>query len=164
MVAGPITEECLFRSSAVPLLLMAGCTMKCIVFFSPFIFGIAHLHHFYEFRVTYPQTPLAIAAARSTLQLAYTTLFGVYATFLFLRTGSLLAVVIAHTFCNLVGLPRIWGFLQPHWLRGANVGRTSSVWKWTIPYYALLLVGSVLWWTNLLPLTTSSAALVALEV
>ncbi|KAG6006052.1 hypothetical protein E4U21_007412 [Claviceps maximensis] len=160
MVAGPITEECLFRSSAVPLLLMAGCSGKSIILFSPLVFGTAHLHHFYEFRVTHPQTPLAVAIARSILQLSYTTLFGAYATFLFLRTGSLLAVVIVHTFCNAMGLPRLWGSLQPYWLVEENDASWSdSVLTWTIPYYVLLLAGLVLWWQNLLPLTASSTAL-----
>ncbi|KAG6042171.1 hypothetical protein E4U41_003917 [Claviceps citrina] len=160
MVAGPITEECLFRSSAVPLLLMAGCSVNCIIFFSPLIFGISHLHHFYEFRVTHPQTPLAMAIARSVLQLSYTTLFGAYATFLFLRTRSLLAVVLVHTFCNFMGLPRLWGSLQPHWL----IEEAPSTLIWSITYYALLLIGLALWWQNLLPLTTSSTALITLNV
>ncbi|KAG6012993.1 hypothetical protein E4U43_007543 [Claviceps pusilla] len=165
MVAGPITEECLFRSSAVPLLLMAGCSGKSIILFSPLVFGTAHLHHFYEFRVTHPQTPLAVAIARSVLQLSYTTLFGAYATFLFLRTGSLLAVVMVHTFCNSMGLPRLWGPLRPYWMFDENgAARAGSVLRWTIPYYVLLLGGVVLWWRNLLPLTASSTALLALDV
>ncbi|KAG5918702.1 hypothetical protein E4U53_004071 [Claviceps sorghi] len=181
MVAGPVTEECLFRSSAVPLLLMAGCSARSIILLSPLVFGIAHLHHFYEFRVTHPQTPLAVALARSVLQLSYTTLFGAYATFLFLRTGSLLAVVMVHTFCNGMGLPRLWGLVQPYWLMeengddddnggGGGGGAAAatvwaeSAWKWTMPYYVLLLVGLVLWWQNLGPLTASSAALLTLQL
>ncbi|KAG5916659.1 hypothetical protein E4U42_007561 [Claviceps africana] len=167
MVAGPVTEECLFRSSAVPLLLMAGCSARTIILFSPLVFGLAHLHHFYEFRVTHPQTPLAVAVARSVLQLSYTTLFGAYATFLFLRTGSLLAVVVVHTFCNSMGLPRLWGLVQPYWLMegdedDASAAWADSAWRWTVPYYALLLAGLVLWWQNLGPLTASSAALLTL--
>ncbi|QPG95768.1 hypothetical protein C2857_001996 [Epichloe festucae Fl1] len=164
MVAGPITEECLFRSSAVPLLLMAGCDRKSIIFLSPLVFGLAHLHHFYEFRVTHPRTQLGVAVARSVLQLSYTTVFGAYATFLFLRTGSLLAVVAVHTFCNSMGLPRVWGLLEPYWLLGGSNYQKISALKWTIPYYVLLLGGLVLWWQHLLSLTTSSTALFTLEL
>lgn len=156
---GPVTEECLFRSAAVPLLLVAGCSMKGIVFFSPLVFGLAHLHHFYEFRVTHPQTPLVAAIARSILQLSYTTVFGAYATFLYLRTGSLLSVIVVHTLCNSMGLPRVWGVLEPYWLPGDKLYLRSTILKWTVPYYVLLLGGSVLWWQNISLLTNSSMAL-----
>ncbi|KAL3684058.1 hypothetical protein R1sor_002080 [Riccia sorocarpa] len=39
------------------------------------------------------------------MQLGYTTAFGWYATFLYLRTGHLIAPIMAHTFfCNTVRL------------------------------------------------------------
>lgn len=38
-------------------------------------------------------------------QFAYTTVFGWYATHLFLATGHLAAPVTAHVFCNLMGVP-----------------------------------------------------------
>lgn len=143
---------------------MAGCTMKSIVFFSPLVFGIAHLHHFFEFRVTHPQIPLAVAIAQSLLQLSFTTLFGAYATFLFLRTGSLLSVVIVHTFCNSMGLPRFGVLLRPYWLTDEINIQAKAALKWTIPYYVLLLVGSLLWWQKLLSLTTSSTAIATFEM
>src|ERR1700733_4712855 len=40
-------------------------------------------------------------------QFAYTTLFGAYCSFLFIRTGSLFPPLIAHSFCNVMGLPQI---------------------------------------------------------
>lgn len=156
---GPITEECLFRSAAVPLLLVAGCSIKRIIFFSPLVFGLAHLHHFYEFRVTHPETPLVAAIARSILQLSYTSVFGAYATFIFLRTGSLLSVVAVHTLCNSIGLPRVWGVLEPYWLSHHELSQPSNVLRWTVPYYVLLLGGFVLWWQNISSLTTSPMAL-----
>ncbi|OAA57866.1 CaaX prenyl proteinase Rce1 [Niveomyces insectorum RCEF 264] len=60
----------------------------------------------------HPHVPWATVAARALLQFAYTTLFGSYATFLYLRTGSLLAVCAVHSFCNSMGLPRVWGRVQ----------------------------------------------------
>lgn len=74
--------------------------MKSTIFLSPLIFGLAHIHHFYEFRITNAKTPITAALARSVLQFAYTYLFGVFATFIFLRTGSLLAIIAIHMFCN----------------------------------------------------------------
>ncbi|KAH6893604.1 hypothetical protein B0T10DRAFT_278092 [Thelonectria olida] len=158
MVAGPVTEECLFRSAAVPLLLRAGTSLSGTIFLSPLVFGLAHLHHFYEFRITHSQTPLPIAIARSLLQLSYTSLFGAYATFLFLRTGSLLAVVLVHTFCNCMGLPRVWGSLEPYWLIDPSSTAISRK-TYTAVYYILLVGGLVVWWKNLYSLTETPMAL-----
>lgn len=160
---GPVTEECLFRSAAIPLLLMAGCSTWRIIFHSPLIFGLAHIHHFYEFRITSPRTPLSAAVARSVLQFAYTTIFGAYATFLFLRTGSLLVVIVAHALCNAMGLPRLWGVLEPHWaIREGTIRRQVQI-RHTVVYYILLVGGSLTWWHNLFTLTESSSALTRME-
>ena len=76
---------------------------------TPLYFGIAHVHHFYEFSLTHPHIPKSFALLNSIFQLAYTTLFGWYANFVFVRTGSLMAVVLCHAWCNWMGLPRVWG-------------------------------------------------------
>jgi membrane protease YdiL (CAAX protease family) len=67
----------------------------------------AHLHHAYESYVQNGKTQEALKQSLlvSTIQLAYTSVFGWYANFLFLRTGSLLSPFIAHVFCNIAGLP-----------------------------------------------------------
>ncbi|TAQ85648.1 hypothetical protein B7494_g6027 [Chlorociboria aeruginascens] len=109
IVAGPVTEEILFRSASVPLLLLSQTSNTTTIFLTPIIFGLAHIHHFYEFRITHPHTPVIGALLRSLLQFTYTTLFGGYATFLYLRTGSLLNVILVHSFCNWMGFPRVWG-------------------------------------------------------
>ncbi|KEY67290.1 hypothetical protein S7711_04543 [Stachybotrys chartarum IBT 7711] len=159
LVAGPVTEECLFRSAAVPLLLLAGSSHTRVIFLSPLVFGLAHLHHFYEFRLTNPGVSLAAAIARSVLQFSYTSLFGMYATFIFVRTASLPSVVLIHTFCNYMGLPRFWGSVEPHWLYGSEPRASSSTRLWTGIYYALLVGGLVLWWQNLYALTETPMAL-----
>ncbi|KAK4396506.1 CAAX prenyl protease 2 [Sesamum angolense] len=41
------------------------------------------------------------------VQLGYTVIFGAYASFLLVRTGHLTAPLIAHIFCNFMGLPVI---------------------------------------------------------
>ncbi|KAM4062243.1 CAAX protease self-immunity domain-containing protein [Hirsutella rhossiliensis] len=159
IVAGPVTEECLFRSAAVPLLLLAGSDSTNIILRSPLVFGLAHLHHFYEFRITHPQTPLITAVARSVFQFLYTYIFGVYATFIFLRTGSLLAAISAHALCNSMGLPRLWGAVEPHWLFRRDLSAPPSPATWTALYYLLLVAGFALWYSNLYALTESPMAL-----
>lgn len=178
-VAGPITEEVLFRSASVPLLLLAHAPNQTIIFLTPIIFGLAHVHHFYEFRITHPHEPISGAIARSLLQLTYTTMFGSYATFLYLRTGSLLAVILAHAFCNWMGFPRFWGRVtnggdtvtgpdvgegkrSEDWGRGGAAVHDGSLGiAWTIAYYTLLVVGFMGWNKLLWTLTESPSALTA---
>lgn len=174
-VAGPITEEVIFRSVLVPLHLLAKVSPTKIVFLTPLYFGIAHVHHFYEFILTHPHTPLFPALLRSIFQFGYTTLFGWFADFIYLRTGSIYACVIIHTFCNWVGLPRFWGRvkrreqypLSPVAIRGKDdsdaiqaPGKGDKLGlKWTVAYYVLLVAGACAFYAGLWPLTTSSAAL-----
>ncbi|EPE29698.1 hypothetical protein GLAREA_00858 [Glarea lozoyensis ATCC 20868] len=173
IVAGPVTEEILFRSASVPLLLLSQTSNKTIIFLTPIIFGLAHVHHFYEFRITHPHTPVTAAFLRSLLQFTYTTLFGGYATFLYLRTGSLLAVILVHAFCNWMGFPRFWGRLtyDADTVIGPDVGDKKSEDAkqsvndgslgvgWTIVYYILLVVGAVGWKKLLWQWTASPSAL-----
>ncbi|KAI4348979.1 hypothetical protein L6164_009639 [Bauhinia variegata] len=41
------------------------------------------------------------------LQLGYTIIFGLYASFLYIRTGHLIAPLVAHIYCNFMGLPKL---------------------------------------------------------
>lgn len=145
------------------------------MFVSPLYFGIAHVHHFYEFRLTHPDTPALAALLRSLFQFGFTTVFGWYATFVYLRTSSLLAVILIHSFCNWCGLPRVWGRVEageplgPPITRGKedSDGRFISVGDgklsigWTIAYYLLLVAGAVAFAHCLWPLTDSYHALVS---
>ncbi|KAI0431518.1 CaaX protease [Xylaria sp. FL1042] len=175
IVAGPFTEEVLFRSASVPLMLIAQTSVARTIFLSPVIFGLAHFHHFYEFRVTHPHEPVVTGLLRSLLQFTYTSLFGAYATFLFLRTGSLLAIFVVHAFCNTMGLPRLWGRVEPSSNmddaenedrngRKASSRRFKATILWSVVYYILLVGGAVGWWKNLGPLTTSANALVSMKI
>ncbi|KAE8399414.1 hypothetical protein BDV37DRAFT_231510 [Aspergillus pseudonomiae] len=173
-VAGPVTEEVMFRSAIIPLHILAKASPSRIVFTAPLYFGIAHVHHFYEFRLTHPDTSIIAALFRSVFQFGYTTIFGWYATFIYLRTGSLPAVILAHAFCNWCGLPRLWGRVE------AGVPLESPLGKgkgdtdrgpvyaysqlsigWTIAYYGILVGGATGFYYALWPLTDSSSALVA---
>lgn len=139
-------------------MLLARTSLARTILVSPLVFGLAHLHHLYEFRVAHPGVPLPAALLRSAFQLGYTTLFGAYATFVFLRSGSLLAAFAVHVLCNCMGLPRVWGAVagddDP---RGARIVRV-----WTLTYYVLLVAGAVGWYKGLWALTESDNALVAM--
>lgn len=172
-VAGPVTEEIMFRSIIIALHLLAKVSSGHIVFIAPVYFGIAHVHHFYEFRLTHPETSILLALLRSFVQFTYTTIFGWYANFLYLRTASLFAIILAHSFCNWCGLPRLWGrveagvALAPPPIKGKDDERARPIYTtpgelgigWTVTYYVLLVVGAVGFWYALWPLTESSHAL-----
>ncbi|KAI1322826.1 CaaX protease [Xylariaceae sp. FL0255] len=162
IVAGPLTEEILFRGASIPLMRLAQTPLRTTLFLSPALFGLAHVHHFYEFRVTHPHLPLSTGLIRSALQFSYTWLFGVFATFVFLRTGSLLGVSVVHAFCNVMGLPRVWGRVQfpdeeedeGRDRKKAAVRRQRSV-AWTVVYYVLLVAGAMGFYRYLWVLTES---------
>ena len=176
-VAGPVTEEMLFRSLLIPLhlLILPAPSPSTLIFATPLYFGIAHVHHFYEYTLTHPFTSIIPALLRSLLQFGYTTVFGWYATFLFLRTGSVWALVVVHSFCNWMGLPRVWGRVGGLTVEGGVVGapvrgkededrndrnQPRLGINWTVAYYVVLLAGAVTWWKSLWILTDSEGTLV----
>lgn len=163
---GPVSEEIVWRSCMVPLHLLARFSGKQIVFLTPLYFGIAHLHHLYEFRITHPKVPLVMAVLRSLFQFTYTSLFGFFAAFVFLRTGNIVTCVLAHTFCNWMGLPRFYGRVgvEAGMASGsADVHRQESQLSKgisrTIAYYIILVLGAYGFYAQLFSLTESSHAL-----
>lgn len=169
----------------IPLHLSAHVSPTTTVFVTPLYFGIAHVHHFYEFRITHPHTPVVAGIARSLFQFTYTSLFGFFAAFVFVRTASLPAVVVAHAFCNWMGLPRLWGRVRPARSASAEAvpigpagvngegkradGSSRAAHYddhvgWTVAYYTLLVGGALGFWWLLWPLTESENALAGFAV
>ncbi|KAF3925028.1 hypothetical protein AA313_de0204490 [Arthrobotrys entomopaga] len=148
-IVGPITEELTFRSHILALHLCVPEEPKVttLVFFTPLYFGIAHLHHFYEFTLTHPDSSYRFAMIRSVIQFMYTTLFGWFAAWVFLRFGSLWIAIAVHSFCNVMGLPRFWGKLEGGW------------WKSGV-YYVVLVVGAVGFYKGLWAWTESENSLI----
>jgi hypothetical protein len=72
-------------------------------------------------------------------QLVYTTLFGWYASYLFLRTGSILPPILSHIFCNIMGLPPIFQNLFGCFKDGKKLGALSVI------YYMTLSLSLFLW-------------------
>ncbi|KAF1778628.1 CAAX amino terminal protease [Phytophthora cactorum] len=88
-VLGPLTEEFVFRSCMVPLLVCAEFTVKQIVLGSPLMFGAAHLHHFMEY-VRHGRSPKDAA----------------------LTVGHFASIFLVHIFCNVMGFPDL-SFFNP---------------------------------------------------
>ena len=150
---------------------MAHISPTQIVFTAPLYFGIAHAPHLYEFRVTHPYVSWAASLLRTFIQFGYTTIFGWFATFVYLRTGSLPAVILVHSFCNYCGLPRLWGLVgqdlpvESTAVRGKEDSANSTAFPpmyrslgfgWTIAYYVILVAGAIAFYAQLWPLTQST--------
>ncbi|GAA5962100.1 hypothetical protein JCM8115_002915 [Rhodotorula mucilaginosa] len=143
-ILGPLTEEITFRSCIMTVSALAGWSPVKLVFLTPLWFGIAHVHHAWETYVAGGRTRQALlrGTLQSTFQFAYTTIFGWYAAFLFLRTGSILPPFLAHVFCNIMGIPPLGWALQV-WpdkkksLYAAYLAGISTFiygfWRWTAP-------------------------------
>ena len=117
LVVGPISEEWVFRACMCPLLHAAGLGDGSAVFVSGGIFGLAHVHHVFD-----AGTPWIGVA----VQFTYTSLFGAYSSYLFLRTGVLYGAVLAHAFCNCMGLPNFGAALKDRTIGVAFVVGLSS--------------------------------------
>ncbi|KAG1173213.1 hypothetical protein G6F71_005818 [Rhizopus microsporus] len=103
----PFTEELVFRACMIVVLYQANYSKGYLIFMSPLYFGLAHLHHAWENYYVLGGTRRAMiqSISASLFQFAYTTVFGWYVSYLFLKTGSLWSCVICHSFCNIMGFP-----------------------------------------------------------
>ncbi|GHJ90331.1 hypothetical protein NliqN6_6733 [Naganishia liquefaciens] len=106
-IAGPISEELMFRACIIAIYKLGGFSRSFLVFLSPLWFGLAHLHHAYDTYVKAGKTLHAALQAfvTSLFQFTYTTLFGWFAAHLFVKTGSIWPPMLAHVFCNMMGFP-----------------------------------------------------------
>ncbi|KAL1306587.1 hypothetical protein AAFC00_005271 [Neodothiora populina] len=190
ILLGPASEELVFRSLAISLFQLAGSSPIYITFVSPLIFGLAHLHHLHEFIVskqrpdaTYLETAstpsvLIPGVVRSLVMFMYTSLFGFFEAFVYLRTGNVWSCFVAHAFCNCMGLPRFLGRVGKGLGKATNAEAPVSAAmqdvaneihpeseehdlgiEWTVVYYVLLCVGAYAFKALLFPLTESDLAL-----
>jgi len=101
-VVAPFSEEFTFRACMVPVLLGYYSHFWAIII-SPLFFGVAHFHHMVE-RIRKGHDVLTSFLV-SMFQFAYTTIFGMYSAFLFVKTGHFAAPFIVHAYCNFMGFP-----------------------------------------------------------
>lgn len=137
-LVAPLSEEFTFRACMLPILLQRFSSTTGM-FIVPLFFGVAHLHHLFErIRGGFDKRTAIII---STFQFLYTTLFGIYSAYLFIRTGHFMAPFIAHVFCNHMGFPDIQDLLaQPDPVKKVFYG---------------LYVGGLVGFLVLLPLVSS---------
>uniref|UniRef100_A0A131YAG8 CAAX prenyl protease 2 n=1 Tax=Ixodes ricinus TaxID=34613 RepID=A0A131YAG8_IXORI len=112
-IVAPLSEEFTFRACMLPLLVPC-LGQRAAILICPLFFGVAHFHHLTEKLARTSSVKLAVM--RSVFQFGYTTIFGAYSVYLFLRTGHFVAPFVAHAFCNHMGFPdmsEVFGYKQP---------------------------------------------------
>ncbi|XP_029956976.1 CAAX prenyl protease 2-like [Salarias fasciatus] len=109
-VVAPLTEELVFRGAMLPMLV--PCTgPTAAIFTAPLLFGVAHFHHIIEQR-RLGKDSMQVILLVSGMQFLYTSVFGAFTSFIFMRTGHVAGPVLCHSFCNSRGLPDIGAALQ----------------------------------------------------
>ncbi len=107
----PVAEEFIFRACML-LVLRPALSDTLAIFICPLFFGIAHIHHVIDWYIVNDGSSFKQACLTVVVQAGYTSLFGLFSGFLFVRTGHLVSLVLCHTLCNLMGLPPIEAALQ----------------------------------------------------
>jgi len=97
LFVAPVVEEIVFRVVMIPICLRGGWSMTASLVVSMAVFALSHFHHVLN----------GTELVRVLFQCFYTSIFGGYSSFLFLRTGNLLAPCLSHSLCNYLGFPRI---------------------------------------------------------
>eukprot|EP00397_Hematodinium_sp_SG-2012_P064248 GEMP01090444.1.p1 GENE.GEMP01090444.1~~GEMP01090444.1.p1 ORF type:complete len:177 (+),score=16.32 GEMP01090444.1:311-841(+) len=137
----PAAEEVVFRGCIGRALLAQGCAFRTVVWFGPALFVVAHLRDIVSLAkmcLMRQKVPL-IRIAESIIPLFFKQIFGMLSMFLLLRTGSVIAVIFAHSFCNYMGFPS-FSFAKFGDVKDRTVG-------------ACYVIGSFLFFCLLWPLT-----------
>ncbi|XP_072979915.1 CAAX prenyl protease 2 isoform X2 [Typha angustifolia] len=101
---GIYARKCIAWISSRACDVMAWRNYVVAPFTEELVFRASHLNHFLELRY-WQGYDLWKAFLIVGLQLGYTVAFGWYASFLFTRTGNVMSPIVAHIFCNVMGLP-----------------------------------------------------------
>ncbi|KAJ7635570.1 hypothetical protein DFH06DRAFT_1272188 [Mycena polygramma] len=120
-VWGPLTEEVVFRACVLSVYAMGGATRWKMIVLAPLVFGLV-------------------------FQTAYMTLFGAHTSYLFLRPSSLLAPLVAHVFCNIMGFPQMQSEMQRFPAQQRNI-------------IAAYILGVLLFFFTLVPFTETKGSL-----
>ena len=114
LFVAPLAEEIIFRVCIIPPFAHSG-TMRmgtaAICWLTPLFFGLAHVHHAATKLKSGGQWKGVLLG--TLFQMTYTMLFGAYASYCFVKLGSLTGIVLVHSFCNFMGLPNLALFFVP---------------------------------------------------
>jgi len=175
LLIAPLAEEMIFRSCIVPpFVAYATDTRRLsigqISWITPLFFGMAHIHH--AVRSLYQSPPrrnanqntndnkkgnVKLVLLSTTFQFVYTTLFGAYATYSFIKTASIPAAVLFHSFCNWMGIPDVGDILGDiKDLEHALVLDGDGKGGWGMVQWEMREVGVVRWYRGLVAVAYAS--------
>lgn len=117
VIIGPLSEELVYRGVIIAIYKNEGLNNTQILRENFLYFGLAHLHHAVMSWLG-DEVSLSRATTQGLVQLAMTGLFGTYACFWVLKTGSIWPAVVSHMVCNYYGPPRLSG---PFWYQALTV-------------------------------------------
>ncbi len=109
-IIAPWTEEIVFRGCMIPVMLATGMSATRVALVAPLFFGVAHLHHAIQ-KISSGERPKMVIII-TAFQFLYTSIFGSYASYAFVRVGSVLPVTLSHSYCNWRGLPDFGVFVN----------------------------------------------------
>lgn len=136
----PLAEEWIFRACML-LLLRPAMGEWCAILVCPVFFGMAHVHHLIDWYRINDGTSFKHACLSVAVQIIYTSIFGMFAGFIFVRTNHFTGLVLCHSLCNMMGLPPIeYAFEHP---------RKHAI-------LAVYFLGAILFFILLFPLTSPS--------
>ena len=105
IVFAPILEEFVFRAHLIRWLLVSRGvqSVPTLIFTSPAIFSLAHVHHF--FMNVRRGIRASVAARWCFVQSIYTYVFGIFAMIVLLKSRSVWVSIAAHATANSFGFP-----------------------------------------------------------
>ena len=109
-LVAPLAEELIFRACMIPVL--RPTVGDWAVFISPLFFGLAHVHHLIDWYRLENGVSFRQACLTIIFQMCYTSIFGLFAGFLFVRTRHLISLIVCHSVCNIMGVPPIESAVQ----------------------------------------------------
>lgn len=137
VIAAPIIEELLFRGVFVPFLLESGWGKTFVFFYCSALFGCAHLHHLLTEDFITRQVII-----QSLVQVGFTTLFGMYSSYVYYSTKSVITCIICHAYCNFLGFPDFSTLSHPTarvvYIVGIVLFVISFIIQYNTPLYDLL--------------------------
>ncbi|CDK29426.1 unnamed protein product [Kuraishia capsulata CBS 1993] len=144
-IVSPATEEFIYSSVIMsiflPFVRSNEISFTKALSVTPLLFGFAHVHHAIELHRSGRHSAVAIAAT-TVFQLAFTSIFGLFTNFVFVRTASVWPCIFAHIYCNFQGFPDL---------------RIEASRDLQLAYYLMLALGIVGFKDLLYPLTQHSS-------
>lgn len=134
LIFAPISEEFVYRSLVLsiykPLIGNGESSLTLVKLWTPFLFGIAHIHHGYTlYKVK--KIPASMVLFNGAMQLTYTTLFGMLVNNFMLKNNNIWGCIVIHSICNCMGFPDFEPEMHP------------------IAYYILLVLGLIMFYFSL---------------